>query len=99
MEVLVVDTKPVTLKAVQDNLPSNIKALWTSKFIPMFLAYIGTLTDSSNPFIIGELADVVSVTFMKVYGPQPHSRHVASLVPKGIIFRVVHFQLLPNFSI
>ncbi|KAF8884996.1 hypothetical protein BD779DRAFT_1673876 [Infundibulicybe gibba] len=60
-----------------DHLPSNVQALWATKFLPTLRAYFSYLK-ADNPFVISDFPKIVKTVFRKVYptltGEFPDSR-------------------------
>ncbi|KAF8885011.1 hypothetical protein BD779DRAFT_1471827 [Infundibulicybe gibba] len=60
-----------------DHLPSNVRALWATKFLPTLRAYFSYLK-ADNPFVISDFPKIVKTVFRKVYptltGEFPDSR-------------------------
>lgn len=80
-----------------DDLPQQIRALWTTKFIPTLITY-NTHQDAENPFMIPDLVKQVQDVFRKVY-PQS-SKLATQIVPKTPIYKLVgpsHIRRGPPF--
>jgi hypothetical protein len=82
----------------QDSLPPAIKMLWKSVFIPTFRAHIASLR-SANPFSLSDPVDLIQLVAKEVYVDQyANLKKSQSMLPKGVVFELVSFNLLEQFA-
>lgn len=71
----------------QSDLPSEIKMVWSTIYIPTLRAYAGTLR-GPNPFVIEDPVTLISTVFKHVY-PNSYNAFKAEIAPKHLIYELV----------